>query len=327
MTKKQKTLYLHIGIHKTGTTYIQTVCAKNATILRQNGLLFPDHGRLADSGHHNVSYFFSAHNNLCFENEPFSVDSLVNEIQTAPENKILISSEEFSVCSIEEIQAIQSAFQEFIVCPIVFLRNPFFSIYSIWQEQMKAGQTDLAFQAFIQQETLMNIALHWQQDIIQKWHHVFGNNLIVVVYDNLRKASQNIVHYLLNTILDISVNIQQLLDIDQVLNTSLSVEVAELARTLRAQQHINQPIEQHWLDAIESQYQALLEEAKQARYTLKDAFSQQQMDQHHAICQAILKQYAHLFVNVDSEQSVFYNQDDEPVFEVIPQDVYLPHLK
>ena len=327
MTDKQKTLYLHTGIHKTGTTYIQTVCAKNAAMLKQHGLLFPNHGRLADSGHHNVSYFFSAHENLCFENMPFSVQNLVDEMQTAPENKILISSEEFSICSVDEIQVIQSAFHAFTVRPIVFLRNPFFSIYSIWQEQMKAGQTDLAFQAFIQQDAIMNIALHWQREVLKKWYQVFGDNMIVAVYDNLRNASQNIVHYLLNSLLGIDIEIQKLSNIDQVLNTSLSVETAELVRTLRTAQQMNTPLTPQWLDNIESNNHALLEKAKQARYTLKEVFSQQQMIQHHSICQDMLAQYTHLFTNAYSEACIFHNQTDTPIFEVISEDFYQQYLK
>ena len=50
-------LYLHAGLHKTGTTALQQSLERNAGLLRDAGLLYPSIGKPADlSGHHNLAW-------------------------------------------------------------------------------------------------------------------------------------------------------------------------------------------------------------------------------------------------------------------------------
>src|SRR6185437_8931332 len=50
-------LLLHVGLHKTGTTAVQTALAAAAGRLRERHLLYPKAGRPADfDGHHNVAW-------------------------------------------------------------------------------------------------------------------------------------------------------------------------------------------------------------------------------------------------------------------------------
>jgi len=52
MTKRgatggQKTVYLHIGLHKTGTTFLQNVLRANTEALAEQGIIYP--GRNVES--------------------------------------------------------------------------------------------------------------------------------------------------------------------------------------------------------------------------------------------------------------------------------------
>ena len=55
--KSYKRLILHIGTHKTWTTALQILLAKNDRVLAKNNILFPVSGRLSEhSGHHNIAW-------------------------------------------------------------------------------------------------------------------------------------------------------------------------------------------------------------------------------------------------------------------------------
>lgn len=47
----KKTLYIHAGTHKTGTTAIQKFLSANRDLLAKNGYLYPG----TDQGHHDVA--------------------------------------------------------------------------------------------------------------------------------------------------------------------------------------------------------------------------------------------------------------------------------
>jgi len=55
-----KTLFVHIGTHKTGTTSIQNFLRNHATSLNECGVFVPKSGTLDEnSGHHNIAWEMS----------------------------------------------------------------------------------------------------------------------------------------------------------------------------------------------------------------------------------------------------------------------------
>lgn len=78
---------IHIGLHKTGTTAIQYVMAKNADLLRDRGVLYPSSGRQG-AGHHRLAWSLWRDPSLL----PLW-DDLRTEIEG--ENRVVLSSEDF----------------------------------------------------------------------------------------------------------------------------------------------------------------------------------------------------------------------------------------
>ncbi|MBE3607087.1 sulfotransferase domain-containing protein, partial [Campylobacter sp. RM13119] len=55
--KRKKTIYLHIGWPKTGTSAIQQFLVRNFDVLKNKyNLFYPDYGRWIDGSHHNIAF-------------------------------------------------------------------------------------------------------------------------------------------------------------------------------------------------------------------------------------------------------------------------------
>ena len=93
-----KTVFLHIGIHKTGTSAIQNVCKANHRELLQAGILFPKAGFTrkrglhpnGTSGHSGLIGFLSAPNAA---NVPPPGQMFLREIESGSWNRLVLSSE------------------------------------------------------------------------------------------------------------------------------------------------------------------------------------------------------------------------------------------
>lgn len=138
-----RTLYLHIGIHKTGTSAIQIVCMKNHDELLRAGILFPKAGftrkpaaeETATSGHRGL---------LGFMKEPAKLAhsvgrALLDEIEASACDRIVISSEVFSAPhnrgAVEGVSWFRQ--QGFNVKLIAYLRRQDIWLDSFYRERLK----------------------------------------------------------------------------------------------------------------------------------------------------------------------------------------------
>jgi hypothetical protein len=90
----RKTIFVHIGTHKTGSTSIQSFLRRQSDQLKRCGILVPRSGTLSwNSGHHNIAWEIRGDPLL----EPHSggVDDLIIELKAARESVAVISSEDF----------------------------------------------------------------------------------------------------------------------------------------------------------------------------------------------------------------------------------------
>ncbi len=87
-------IFVHCGLHKTGTTALQTVLMRKAAVLAQNGILYPRTGRLdvLGGGHHNIAWQIARDRR--FDPNLGTVEALVEEIKGF-DGKIVLSSEDF----------------------------------------------------------------------------------------------------------------------------------------------------------------------------------------------------------------------------------------
>jgi hypothetical protein len=136
-----KVVYLHIGLHKTGTTYLQNLMRANAENMAEQGVEFTVH-----------------------EGEPLQIfavwdlqgrrprgsddkriggawPTLVEMINTSGRPTALVSEERLSLCSNKQLRKAVAAFPESEVRLIVTVRDLARVLVSAWQEDVKNDKT------------------------------------------------------------------------------------------------------------------------------------------------------------------------------------------
>ena len=89
-----KSLFLHVGTHKTGTTSLQIILTSKETELAERGVYIPRAGRSSMfSGHHNVAW--QLNDDARFDPSLGDVRALQEEIAGAGQSTVILSSEDF----------------------------------------------------------------------------------------------------------------------------------------------------------------------------------------------------------------------------------------
>jgi len=190
-----KTLYLHIGLHKTGTTTIQKNLWNARTELLEKGYYIPSTGRpFQDSAaHHNIAAQLGL--NGIYNSSIGGIDNLITEICESDKKNYILSSENFSAIFMAEINV--TAFVKYIkplfneIKIVLYLRNVVVSMQSLYAQILSSSVNDIQslfsindqrqlafglFESYINQEVSIHVpALH-----------------IDVLIENIKKISANI---------------------------------------------------------------------------------------------------------------------------------------
>ncbi len=149
-----KTVYLHVGNFKTGTSAIQQFCSSHSDQLLEQGLLYPQSGRAAAdmTNHSDLSLTLLRENGLqvppWYKREA-SFDQLLSELgpelADSPAQNILISSEEFTrFAAVPEASGVilqdtlRKAFEPYRVKVIMCVREPL-AFSKSWYNQVNKG--------------------------------------------------------------------------------------------------------------------------------------------------------------------------------------------
>lgn len=139
-----RTLFLHIGIHKTGTSAIQNVCRANHHELLKAGILFPRAGIVvkprfhptATSGHSGLLRFLNAPS---APNQTKAGEALLRQIESGSWNRLVLSSEALSAPHkrgpVESVHWFRQ--QGFEVRLIAYLRRQDGWLDSFYRERLK----------------------------------------------------------------------------------------------------------------------------------------------------------------------------------------------
>ena len=186
-------IFLHIGLHKTGTTSIQNTLffKKNSKLLEDHGYLYPKHWPanhsipifsifcdFPEKYHINIKKEYSI-NEIKKVNEVY-LESLEKEIKKTKYSKLIISGEDISKLSFESLSNLRNYFLSTFGSQIkfnivIYVRNPISRSVSAIQENVKLGVT---------QQSAMKIVLnqqkHYFQKRIKKFTQVFEGSLVKV---------------------------------------------------------------------------------------------------------------------------------------------------
>ncbi|HEX5018331.1 MAG TPA: hypothetical protein VFX15_12190 [Actinomycetes bacterium] len=131
-------VFLHIGLPKSGTTFLQRVLAEHRPILTEQGLLYP--GERADHflpAQDVMERPFRGHEDARTEG---SWQQTVDEVNAWSGNA-LISHETLTVATPEHITSMVSAFPDRTVEVVITARDLARQLTASWQETIKNGQT------------------------------------------------------------------------------------------------------------------------------------------------------------------------------------------
>jgi hypothetical protein len=180
---------IHIGMDKTGTTYIQELCAQIRSKLAAAGIFYPRGRDLVSSHHvdfagaHGFSWRFGATEQSSKDAWAAMADDL-----PPPDQILFLSSEHFcynsTATTIGRLKSWLDAHGYDDVTILVFLRNQVSWLISAYGESIKWGG-----KASIEEFCDANQARLAYSNLLDAWAGVFGSDSLVVVnYDAAREA-------------------------------------------------------------------------------------------------------------------------------------------
>lgn len=129
---------LHVGAHKTGTTYLQTLMWHNRDALRRHGVLFP--ARIS-SEHRHASREVRRGLTLGGRRQPTAWNRLLQEVRGF-DGTVVISHENFCSATAEQAQSVLAALAPAEVHLVVTARSVVWTFGSLWQEHVKFHATE-----------------------------------------------------------------------------------------------------------------------------------------------------------------------------------------
>jgi len=109
-----KRIHLHVGLHKTGTSYIQSLCAANKNYLERNSYSYVD---ILYNDYSKNHYFFAD----AIGKTDYDLKSLNNRLKAVEFDNLIISAENFSEPN--NLLGLVDCFEGFDVHPIIYLRR------------------------------------------------------------------------------------------------------------------------------------------------------------------------------------------------------------
>jgi len=231
-------LFLHIGPHKTGSTYIQKYLFSNRDQLLELGLSYPNVGVGPQYGHHKVFEKVKALEQK--ELDEYMVPFFGNDAIT------FVSSEKFDRLKLGDIEKLSKSLADLDVRIIYFHRNYIDLLPSWWQERVK-HKSRISFYEF----ALPHILRPFSSNIINPgivldlYAQVFGKDKITVVDYDAAVQKDGILRPIFE-LLSIEFGVVK----NEVVNRSLKLELVEIIRALNTIAELNGQLRSHDVRAI-----------------------------------------------------------------------------
>ena len=137
-----KTVFLHAGLEKTGTTYVQEVLYKNRALLKKQGVIYPCSG-VVDNQHYWLAKALGFHyqkGNINSVKESEVIQSIQAQIDSRRQGDLLLSSEHFDFnVNDESLHKLKSLFSGYDIKVILTFRNQLDYAQSLYVENIKWG--------------------------------------------------------------------------------------------------------------------------------------------------------------------------------------------
>lgn len=195
-----KTVYIHIGTHKTGTTAIQKFSAEKYERLLDLDIYYPKISRpiinKISNGHHLLPWYLIGHPvpdkyyGEYYNKKSSLFTSLIENIKLSSCQNIILSSEEFDRLNRVEIKKLKEYFVDFNIKIIVYLRRKDSYIESMYQTDVISNVEKNNINEYIKN---VPVPLNYYK-FIMDWKNIFGeDNISVNFYCKKSLQSNDIV--------------------------------------------------------------------------------------------------------------------------------------
>ncbi|WP_157078274.1 hypothetical protein [Sphingobium abikonense] len=205
----KKNIFIHVGFHKTGTTSIQVALTQRREFLSKLNYLYPHAGvpDWAKFGHHLLPWsVFEIEDNLPSLHgyrATFSQSKkrdiwnrLRQEIARSDSENVILSSEEFDVCSAAEIENVARQLKGYNIKPVVFVRNLPDLIESLYNTTVVHSSGNRPFVDFQKnQRSRLDVA-----QFVEDWASVSSDGKVTVLNYDDPMVRRNSVRAFLNAI-------------------------------------------------------------------------------------------------------------------------------
>lgn len=173
---KTKNLFLHIGLHKTGTTSLQFFLKTNRDLLRRFGFLYPLSPIPENSSaHHLLSWNLAELRQTGHLSLEDILARLKDELR-GHDGDLILSSEDFSRLGEAQIRTLKHYFNGYDIKVIIYLRRQDLRIESYYKQNVVAGFLAEPFESYVQRSLEQNDYFL----LVKHWEAVFGKDRMVV---------------------------------------------------------------------------------------------------------------------------------------------------
>jgi len=180
----KKTLYLHIGTNKTGTTTIQRFMSRNRQNLKAQGVLYPRKGATS-GGNHSVLARNLQHWSQGSVSHPADWENFLKAAQRSKADRVIASGEVFwpfkgGTTYFDRFQQDLHAHfgQIYIVC---YLRRQDEYLRSCYVQAVKSGRSPRSFREYMEVIALGKKTRAYEYDVsLALWADTFGEENIIV---------------------------------------------------------------------------------------------------------------------------------------------------
>lgn len=257
-------LFIHAGMHKTGTTYVQSLCNKNRVRLREGGVLYPPDALRPQPAHHGLP---AALRSGCADDDPAL--RWLRDLDAARE-PILLSSETFCSLDAAALRRVRDALPNHTVVPILFFREWTAGLLSRWQQRLKMHRVE-TFSSFLEKAMTSPSEVHFvdYRIVLDKFSAAFGRqNVVAASFDNALADGIDIVDVIFQ-IMGVSLRKSDLAVDDATSNSSLSTEDTALLHLVR-KALVSAPNDKISLNIVRYRKEALLTQIPELRSLKED---------------------------------------------------------
>jgi hypothetical protein len=181
----RRSLYLHIGAHKTGSTSIQHALGTNDDRLRQHGILFPKAARV-HFAHRRIVFGLRGKGHPLVGDAPDpkqELDAIVAEVEASGAATVIVTCESMFGLDKASIRFLSEGFKDFDTKVLVYIRRQDNMLLSIYNQRVKTARN----QFHVSFEDVLKNPRRYVDDYrrnLDRWSAVFGQeNLTVRCYE------------------------------------------------------------------------------------------------------------------------------------------------